>query len=145
MGRSWVAFEVLIILQFLLVLAVLASAAGNILRDNFGLPYGVGLSIMLAVVGTLTFYGRNVIAKALTFWSFVLYVVFFAFFISVFSSEWTQIAAEINRAEIISGWWRSGFKYAMYNLASAPLLLYVARGFERRAEALRSGVIAAGL
>ena len=145
LGRGWVAFEVLIILQFLLVLAVLASAAGNILRDNFGLPYGIGLSIMLVVVGTLTFYGRNVIAKVLTFWSFILYVVFFTFFISVFSSEWTQIVEEINRAEIISGWWRSGFKYAMYNLASAPLLLYVARGFERRAEALRSGVIAGAI
>ena len=145
LGRGWVAFEVLIILQFLLVLAVLASAAGNILRDNFGLPYGIGLSIMLVVVGTLTFYGRNVIAKVLTFWSFILYVVFFTFFVSVFSSEWTQIVEEINRAEIISGWWRSGFKYAMYNLASAPLLLYVARGFERRAEALRSGVIAGAI
>ena len=145
LGRGWVAFEVLIILQFLLVLAVLASAAGNILRDNFGLPYGIGLSIMLVVVGTLTFYGRNVIAKVLTFWSFILYVVFFTFFISVVSSEWTQIVEEINRAEIISGWWRSGFKYAMYNLASAPLLLYVARGFERRAEALRSGVIAGAI
>jgi len=57
-------------LQFLLVLAVLASAAGNILRDNFGLPYGVGLSIVLVVVGALTFFGRDVIAKVLTFWSF---------------------------------------------------------------------------
>ena len=145
LGRGWVAFEVLIILQFLLVLAVLASAAGNILRDNFGMPYGVGLSIMLAVVGTLTFYGRNVIAKVLTFWSFILYVVFFTFFVSVLTNEWADIAEEINRGEIVSGWWRSGFKYAMYNLASAPLLLYVARGFEKRAEALRSGVIAGAI
>ena len=74
------AFEVLIILQFLLVLAVLASAAGNILRDNFGLPYGIGLSIMLVVVGTLTFYGRNVIAKVLTFWSFIFVCGVFYFF-----------------------------------------------------------------
>ncbi len=42
LGRGWVTFEVLIILQFLLVLAVLASAAGNILSDNFGMPYGCG-------------------------------------------------------------------------------------------------------
>lgn len=141
LGRGWVLFEILIILQFLLVLAVLASAAGNILRDNFDLPYVVGLSIMLAVVGTLTFYGRNVIAKVLTFWSFILYAVFLTFFVNVLSSEWNQIVEEINHAEIIQGWWRSGLKYAMYNLASAPLLLYICRGFETRAEALRSGVI----
>lgn len=145
LGRGWIAFEVLIILQFLLVLAVLASAAGNILQDNFGLPYGLGLSIMLTVVGVLTFYGRNVVAKVLTFWSFILYAVFFTFFIKVFGSEWTQIVKEIDNAEIIDGWWRSGFQYALYNLAAAPLLLYVARSFETRAEALRSGVIAGGI
>ncbi len=145
LGRGWIAFEVLIILQFLLVLAVLASAAGNILRDNFGIPYGVGLVIMLVVVGVLTFYGRDVIAKVLTFWSFFLYAVFFAFFISVFSNDWTPIANAFNEAEIAGGWWRSGFKYAMYNLAAAPLLLYVARGFETRGEALRSGAIAGAI
>jgi uncharacterized membrane protein YkvI len=142
LGRGWFAFEVLIILQFLLVLAVLASAAGNILRDNFAIPYGVGLSVMLAVVGVLTFFGRDVIAKALTFWSFFLYAVFFTFFISVFSDGWLPIVDAFDHAEIVSGWWHSGFKYALYNLSSVPLLLYVARVFESRAEALRSGVVA---
>mgnify|MGYP001828949639 CR=1 FL=1 len=145
LGRGWVAFEVLIILQFLLVLAVLASAAGNILSDNFGMPYGVGLSIMLVVVGVLTFYGRDVIAKALTFWSFFLYAVFLAFFVAVFANNWTPIVEEFGRADVLSGWWRSGLKYAMYNVASAPLLLYVARDFECRSEALRSGVVAGAI
>jgi len=95
LGPGWVAFEVLIILLFLLILAVLASAAGNILQDNFGISYGVGLSIMLAVIGALTFFGRDVIAKVLTFWSFFLYAVFFTFFISVFSQEWSSITSLI--------------------------------------------------
>ncbi len=55
LGRGWIAFEILIILQFLLVLAVLASAAGNILRDNFGIPYGVGLLIMLVLYSAMLF------------------------------------------------------------------------------------------
>ena len=138
LGRGWFAFEVLIILQFLLVLAVLASAAGNILRDNFGIPYGAGLSIMLAVVGILTFYGRDVIAKVLTFWSFFLYAVFFAFFISVFSHGWMPIVDAFDQAEILNGWWHSGFKYALYNLSSVPLLLYVARVFESRGAGKRN-------
>jgi len=142
LGRGWFVFEILVILQFLLVLAVLASAAGNILRDNLGLPYGVGLTVMLVVVGTLTFYGRDLIAKVLTFWSFFLYAVFFAFFFAVFGNNWAAIADEFNRAAIVSGWWQSGLKYALYNVAIAPLLLYVARGFETRKEAVRSGIIA---
>ena len=143
LGRGWVAFEVLIILQFLLVLAVLASAAGNILRDNFNLPYGVGLVIMLAVVGVLTFYGRELIARVLTFWSFFLYAVFIAFFVQVFSSDWAAIATSIQNAEIVRGWSWSGFQYALYNLSAAPLLLYTARSFTSRSETLRSGIVAA--
>ncbi|MCG8368893.1 MAG: hypothetical protein MJA32_00110, partial [Proteobacteria bacterium] len=145
LGRGWVTFEVLIVLQFLLVLAVLASAAGNILRDNFGIPYGVGLLLMLAVVGVLTFYGREVIARALTFWSFFLYAVFLTFIITVFSVDWSSTAENLARAEVTGAWWTSGFKYALYNLASAPLLLYVTRGFETRGEAVRSGVIAGAI
>ncbi len=145
LGRGWVAFEALIILLFLLVLAVLASAAGNILQDNFGISYVAGLSIMLVVVGALTFFGRDVIAKVLTFWSFFLYAVFFTFFITVFSHDWAPISQAMSEAEILDGWWQSGFKYALYNIAAAPLLLYVARVFETRKEAMRSGVIAGAI
>jgi len=145
LGRGWIAFEVLIILLFLLVLAVLASAAGNILRDNFGISYVTGLFIMLVVVGVLTFFGRDVIARVLTFWSFFLYAVFFTFFISVFSGNWIAISDAFNHAEISPGWWLSGLKYALYNIAAVPLLLYTARVFETRAQALRSGVIASAI
>ncbi len=145
LGRGWILYEILIIISFLLVLAVLASAAGNILRDNFGLPYGVGLLVMLLVVGVLTFYGRDVIARVLTFWSFFLYAVFFTFFIIVFTYEWPLIAASFHSAQVLDGWWLSGLKYASYNVAAVPLLLYVARGFETREEAMQSGVIAAAI
>ena len=145
LGRGWVAFEVLIILQFLLVLAVLASAAGNILRDEFGMPYGVGLVVMLAVVGLLTFFGRELIAKALTFWSLLLYATFIAFFVQVFSSDWNSIAHALRDGQIISGWQQSGFQYALYNLAVAPLLLFTAREFTSRRETFRSGAIAAAI
>jgi len=145
LGPGWVAFELLIILLFLLVLAVLASAAGNILRDNFGVSYATGLAVLLAVVGVLTFFGRELVARVLTFWSFFLYAVFITFFVLVFSRDWPAISAALGHAEVLDGWWRSGFKYALYNIAAAPLLLYVARVFETRAEAMRSGVIAGAI
>jgi uncharacterized membrane protein YkvI len=145
LGKGWVAFEVLIILLFLLILAVLGSAAGNILRDEFGVPYVVGMLILLALVGVLTFYGRRFIAKALTYWSFFLYAVFLAFFVSVFSDDGVNLSYAFEYAEIQSGWGWSGFKYALYNLAVAPLLLYVVRGLGTRGEALRSGAVAGAI
>lgn len=142
LGTGWIAYEVLVILLFLLVLAVLASAAGNILQDNFGIPYGAGLLIMLLVVGVLTFFGRNLITTALTFWSFFLYAVFLVFLIAVFGSDRFSFGTAFDTADIAIGWWRSGLQYAAYNLAVIPLLLYVARDFETRKEAIGSGAVA---
>ena len=143
LGPAWVAYEVLIVLLFLLILAVLASAAGNILKDNFGIPYVAGLLIMLLVVGVLTFFGRKLITAALTFWSFLLYAVFLVFLIVVFSSESYSLTTVFQTKETVSGWWWSGLQYAGYNLAVIPLLLYVIRDFETRNEAVFSGVAAA--
>lgn len=145
LGPSWVAFELLIILLFLLVLAVLASAAGNILHDHLGISYTAGLAVLLAVVGLLAFFGRDLIARVLTYWSFFLYAVFLTFFVLVLSRDWAPISEALGHAEVLEGWWRSGFKYALYNIAAAPLLLYVARVFETRGEAMRSGVIAGAI
>ncbi|HNP34716.1 MAG TPA: hypothetical protein PKK10_02580 [Woeseiaceae bacterium] len=145
LGPGWIAFEILMIFIFLLVLAVLASAAGNILRDNFGISYVVGLLIMLTVVGTLTFFGQQLITRVLTFWSFFLYAVFIAFFILVFMHSGASTEAAFDDVQIVSGWWLSGARYAMYNVAIAPMLLYVTREFRTRGEAVRSGVVAGAI
>jgi uncharacterized membrane protein YkvI len=142
LGRGWVAFEILFILLFLLVLAVLASAAGNILQDHFGIPYTFGLMIMLIAIGILAFYGQELIKQVLTFWSFFLYAVFITFFVTVFSQQGVSIADALAQADVLDGWWQSGLRYAMYNVAIVPLLLYVVRGFETRGEAVRSGLVA---
>lgn len=145
LGRGWVMYELLVILMFLLVLAVLASAAGNILRDELNLPYFLGIIIMLVVVGLLTFFGRDLIAKVLTFWSLVLYTVIISFFVLVFSEAGDAVMGHISASTASAGWALSGFKYAVYNLATLPLLLYVTRGFETRREASLSGLVAAAI
>lgn len=147
LGRAWVSFEILIILQFLLVLAVLASAAGNILNDTLNLPYIAGLLLMLMAVGALTFFGQSLISKVLTAWSFLLYLVFAVFLIAVLRDDGVSFGSsgQLREWSINDGWLTSGFKYALYNLAVLPLLLYTARDFETRTETIRSGAIAGGI
>lgn len=145
LGRAWFVYEILIVLFFLLVLAVVAAAAGNIMRDNFGIPYAAGLMIMLLVIGVLTFFGRELVARALTFWSLFLYVMFIALFVMVIAWRGDAIANELAAGRILDGWAVSGFKYALYNLATVPLLLYIARDFRTRGETFVSGVAAAAL
>jgi len=143
LGQVWFIFEIMLVLMLLLVMAVLAAACGNILQDNFGIPYAVGILGMMLVVGGLTFYGRDMVAKALTYWSFYLYGVFIVMLLAVFNVGGKEILHAVQTAEIVDGWAVSGFKYAMYNLAGIPALLYIARVFETRREAMTSGVIAA--
>lgn len=145
LGRFWPIFEFVIIVLLLLILAVLAAAAGKILMENFQLPYWAGLSFMLGIIGILTFYGRELITRILTLWSVILYGVFITFLVMVMNVGSEEILIAIDDGEIKPGWQISGFKYAMYNLAAAPLVLYVARAFNSRAEAMLSGVIAAAI
>ena len=81
LGPFWFLFEIIYAVQIFLVLAVIGSAAGIILRDNFGLPYMVGVFIMLAAVGFLTFKGKGLIENFLSVWSIILYLVYAAFFV----------------------------------------------------------------
>jgi uncharacterized membrane protein YkvI len=66
MGRFWVIFEILYLALLFIVLAVIGSAAGILLRDNFGLPYIVGVMTMLAAIGFLTFKGSLLIERFLS-------------------------------------------------------------------------------
>ena len=50
LGRAWILFEVVLLVLFVLVLAVMGSAAGGILQDSFGLPSRTGAVVMLVFV-----------------------------------------------------------------------------------------------
>lgn len=143
LGRGWIAFEVLFLVMFLLVLAVVAAAAGQIFQESFDIPYWLGLFVMLSVVAVLTFFGRNVITKSLALWTICLYITFTAYFLltlGVWGEEiWTILAA----GEIRIGWWVSGIQYAMYNLFIVPVVLYSVTAIETRREAVSSGFVAA--
>ena len=122
LGRFWYSFEILYLILLLLVLAVIGSTAGVLLRDNFGLPYMLGVAIMLASVGFLTFEGTGVIEKFLSGWSLVLYLVYVIFFVQCFRKFGPQIVNSFSTPVESSQWIVGGFKYGLYNLGVIPLL-----------------------
>jgi uncharacterized membrane protein YkvI len=145
LGRAWVAFEVLYVLMFLLVLAVVGSAAGEILSQRFGMPYAVGLVLMLATVGALVFFGRELITRVLTVWSVVLYALFVAYFGAVLFRSGGEVWAQLAVGDAAPGWAASGFVYAMYNVAVVPAILFSVRAIETRREAIGAGLAAAAI
>ncbi len=142
LGPGWLLFELLYIIYLFIVLAVIGSAAGIILRDNFHLPYLLGVIIMLAAVGLLTFEGSRSIEKFLSFWSFVLYVVYIIFFILAFRKFGTDIQSNLFQGTVEPGWVLGGFKYALYNLANIAAVLFCLRHIQTRKEAVGAGLLA---
>lgn len=141
LGRFWFLFEVIYIVFLFIVLAVIGSAAGVILRDNFGLPYLLGVMIMLAAVGFLTFKGSRIIENFLSLWSMVLYFIYIIFFVVALMKFGPSIQQNLAGGAILPGWAVSAFKYAFYNLATIAAVLFCLNHIETRREAVVAGLL----
>lgn len=142
LGRGWFLYEICYLIQLMLVLAVIAAAAGSIGRETFRLPYALGVVGIMAAVGFLTFQGSRVIENFLAGWSFVLYTVYLVFFVWSFLRFGDDIAAGLTDVPVEAGWVRGGVEYAAYNLAIIPAILFCVRHVETRKEAVAAGVLA---
>lgn len=141
LGPVWFIFEIIYILYMLIVLAVIGSAAGILIRDNFGIPYILGVMIMLAAVGFLTFKGSGLIENFLSFWSMILYVIYAVFFAVALAKFGPEIQRSLASGSILPGWALGGFKYAFYNLANVAAVLFCLNHIETRKEAISAGLL----
>lgn len=142
LGRGWIAYELCYLVMLLLVLAVIAAAAGTILQELFGLPYAVGVAAIMAAVGLVVLGGTTAVERALATWSFVLYGAYVVFILLCFAQFGDAIGASLRAGEVRSGWAVGGIRYAAYNLAIIPAILFVVRHAERRSEAVTAGLLA---
>ena len=142
LGRGWVVYEVSYFMMLLLVLAVIAAAAGSILEETFGLPYLVGVLGIMVAIGFLTFEGTGLIERVFAGWSFVLYGVYLLLFAWSLSRFGPAIATSFRTVPIEPGWVVGGIRYASYNVALVPALLFSIRHVKTRREALIAGTLA---
>jgi uncharacterized membrane protein YkvI len=142
LGRGWFLYEPLYVAQLLLVLAVIAAAAGAILQESFGLPHDLGVVGIMAAVGFLVFRGTGLIEKFLASWSFVLYGVYAVFFVWCLSRFGGDIVSSLGSEPPGARWIVGGVKYAGYNLSLIPALLFCVRHVDTRREAVTAGILA---
>lgn len=142
LGRAWGLYEACYLAMMLLVLAVIAAAAGSILEEVFELPYLLGVVGMMAAVGVLAFMGSAVIEAVFAVWSFVLYAVYLVFFASAWLGFGSEIGARLAGGEVLPGWLLAGVKYAAYNIGMVPAVLFSLRHIETRKEAIGAGLLA---
>jgi uncharacterized membrane protein YkvI len=142
-GPFAILFEIAFLLLLVLVLAVIGSAAGDLLLETTGTPKLVSSTAMLLLVGFLTFWGRDTIISILTFWTLVLYVVFFLYFVTAFTSGYASLNFTISDLPADSTWLLDGVVYVMYNAAIVPVLLYSIRDFDSGKDSVIGGLLSA--
>jgi uncharacterized membrane protein YkvI len=145
LGRGWFIFEIAFLALLLLILAVIGAAAGELARANFGVPPLAGTLGLLAAVALLTFKGTTTIQRVLAAWSVLLYAVYLALFGATFVLAGDAILANFEASSTTDGWAMNGIRYAGYNLAVLPAILFSVACLGRRRETIGAGLIAGAL
>lgn len=145
LGRGWGAFELGYVLLMLIVLAVIGAAAGEIVTSLFGLPLAAGSLGMVAATGALLMYGSATIERFLVGSVAYLYLVYVVFVIWALFAFGDRIAAGFTSAPAEPGWFGAGLRYAGYNVAVIPTVLFCVRHFGHRRDALVAGALAGPL
>ncbi len=143
LGRAWFIYEILGVMLFMLVIAVIGSAAGTVLNTELGLPEIAGAAIMLFAVTIILFYGRELVTRLLTYWSLFLYVVFLSYLVLVFINLGDDISAGFDASNNEEGWALRGMQYTGYNMAAIPIILYCAMAIKTRRQAIVAGICGA--
>jgi len=141
LGRGWPLYEILYVLLMILVISIIGAAAGDIVRDTFGLPPFAGVLGIMILIALLVFFGTPAIERFFAFWSFVLYGTYITLLGWHLIQHGGQIQSNLTAFGINDGWLQSGIAYTGYNLAPVPALLFCVRHFGSRRDAVTAGII----
>lgn len=151
-GRLWPAFDLLFLVMAVLVIAIMASAAGNIMEQTVGIPYLVGVGAVIAIVGALSYAGETLIERFKTGGTAFLYLAYLVFGVLVLSQTWgdvTAVFASENTTYVsdagVATVLKSGILYVGYNLVVFPAVFFALDRQESRRESVISGVLAGAL
>lgn len=148
-GKGWVAYEIVYLLLAILIIAVMAAAAGEILNQTLNFNKWVGVFLIIAVVGFLNYKGDEVIAKLETLGTIALFAAYIIFAVTVFINKGDAIIELFDKwdtsylpdAPDIGLLLWTGILYVGYNLAVYPASFFTYRDIQTRRESIIAGVI----
>ncbi len=146
-GKGWILYELIYIPLAILTIAVMASAAGEILKSTLGISEWVGITFIIVMVGLFNYMGEDFIARMKTIGTIALFAAYSIFGISVFMTRNTEIfdAFNSNTTSMTSSpgllvvvW--TGIIYVGYNLGVYPATLFTLRRLNSQKESIIAGV-----
>ena len=141
--RSWIAYEILLVVSIPLVLAVNAAAASEIMRDQLRLPGSIGVVLTFGVVVVISYLGRDAVRNSLATAAAALVIVLSITAATAYATGADDIRLAFASATTSDDWLTSATQYTLYNVAVIPLILYSARDIGTRRDSLVCGIVAA--
>lgn len=141
LGRFRVLFEVGYLATLVLVLAIVSAAAGELL-SSYGYPQWLSETLFMTIVAVLVFFGSSLVERVISIWSIVFYVTYClvcALVVSRFGNALSQALGSEPVRTAAALW--NGLSYTSYNIPLLPVLIFVARHFQSRREALIAGAL----
>jgi uncharacterized membrane protein YkvI len=146
LGRYWVLFEWGYIAILILVLSVVSSAAGKLLAEMTGIGEFIDSVVFMVGVSIIVFFGNALIERIISIWSVIFYIIYGTLFVLVVQKFGPALGAALAMVPVHYGQALSdSISYAGYNIAILPVLIFVARNFTSRREALIAGALAGPL
>ena len=148
-GPAWPLFDLLYGAMAVLVIAIMASAAAEIMDTTLGVPRLAGTGLVVVAVGALTYSGASAIEAFKSVGTLLLYLAYLAFGVAVLWGRWSEVtevfvqgnstyATDAGPLDALG----SGILYVGYNLVVYPAVLFVLHRQGDRRDSVRSGLLA---
>ncbi|NEZ04967.1 hypothetical protein G4Y73_12485 [Wenzhouxiangella sp. XN201] len=151
-GWAWPAFDLLFGTMAVLIIAVMASAAANIMQQVLGLPPAVGTGLIIVAVGILCYFGTALIEGFKSIGTGLLYIAYLLFAAVVLTQQWPQLSNAFSTEgmaqfpEATAGAaLLAGVIYVGYNLAVFPAVLFTLHRQQSRRDTVTAGLIAGAM
>lgn len=146
MGRFAILFELGYVASLVLVLSVVSAAAARLVAETFGTAEAVNAVGFMLVVAALVLFGNRFVERVISLWSLLFYATYGALFAAVVSRHHDALSRALAAAPPdLALALAEGTSYTGYNIAVLPILIFVARDFRNRREALVAGALAGPL
>jgi len=148
-GKGWVFYELIYIPLAILTIAVMASAAGEILKNTLGVNVWIGITLIIVMVGFFNYMGESFIATMKSIGTIALFSAYTIFGFSVFITRKSQVFETLfgnDSSYYISPpavpiiiW--TGILYVGYNLAVYPASFFTLTRLESKKDSIYAGII----
>ena len=141
LGRFWLLFEILYVLQMIIGLAVFGSAAGAIGHALFGWPDLAGTLALVCLIAGFLAFGNPSVEQLFKYVSVLLYAIYGIFLVLGLTNFGERTVSAFAAFRPGSAWAVAGLTYAGYNLIGAIGALPTVRHMTSDLDAVKAGIL----